>query len=64
MDMLIGSKIQAITELASKNLAIYDARVGLVPGNDSGTWDMLQAARLSEDVRALLEIVAELQASA
>jgi hypothetical protein len=47
----------AIVKLAGDNLAAYERRAGLQPGNDSGSWDMIQAAKLAMDVSALLEII-------
>lgn len=57
-DQLIAhAQRTAATEVATRNLAAYDARDGLTPGNDNGTWDLMQAAKLAENVRALLAVV-------
>lgn len=57
-DQLIAhAQRTAAIEVATRNLAAYDARDGLTPGNDSGSWDMIQAAKLAETVRALLAVI-------
>ena len=49
----------AIVALAAANLTAYENREGLTPG-DEGAWDMVQAAKLSVDLRAALEIIERL----
>lgn len=44
----------AITEIARENLAKYDARDGMTGNPD---WDLIQAAKLAETVRNLLEVI-------
>jgi hypothetical protein len=59
VDILTSTELAAITELAGQHLAEYNNRQGLTPGNE-GTWDMIQAARMSVDLDALLSIIEKL----
>jgi hypothetical protein len=56
---MTATELAAITEIAGRHLAEYNDRKGLKPG-DQGVWDMVQAARMSVDLDALLSIIEKL----